>query len=88
MTARRVKQVPFLNKPVRDPAAEAWVRQINGDDAEIAPVKAEIYTARLTVDVTPELRGRIKVAAFRTGTTVAEMLRALLEVEYPEEGGA
>ncbi len=41
------------------------------------------YTARLTVDVTPELRGRIKVTAFQRGLTVANMLRALLEREYP-----
>ena len=41
------------------------------------------YTARLTVDVTPELRGRIKIAAFRRGLTAAEMLRSLLEREFP-----
>lgn len=91
MTARRSRQVPFLNKPLRDPAAEAWVRQVNGDDTDAAGIssgtKAEIYTARLTLDVTPELRGRIKIAAFRRSSTVADMLRALLEVEYPEEGG-
>ncbi|MDR6841312.1 ribbon-helix-helix protein [Pseudoxanthomonas sacheonensis] len=48
------------------------------------PSKAELYTARLTIDVTPELRGRIKVVAFQQGMTVAEMLRQLLEREFPE----
>ena len=43
-------------------------------------------TARLTIDVTPMLRGRIKVVAFRRGTTAADMLRELLEREYPEDG--
>jgi hypothetical protein len=43
-----------------------------------------VYSARLTVDVTPALRGRIKVAAFRRGMTAAAMLRALLEREFPE----
>lgn len=66
-------------RPARDPGADAWVR---GGEAG----KAEIYTARLTVDITPELRGRIKVIAFQHGVTVAEMLRALLEREYGGEG--
>jgi hypothetical protein len=34
--------------------------------------------------VTPALRARIKVDAFTRGITVAEMLRALLEHEFPE----
>jgi hypothetical protein len=45
--------------------------------------KAHHFTARLTIDVTPDLRGRIKVAAFRRGITVAEMLRHLLSREFP-----
>jgi len=40
------------------------------------------FTARLTIDVTPELRGRIKIAAFRRGVTVADMLRDLLAREF------
>ena len=43
---------------------------------------------RLTIDVTPVLRGRIKLTAFERGITVAEMLRTLLEREYmPGDGG-
>ena len=45
--------------------------------------KADHFTARLTIDITPDLRGRIKVAAFRRGITVAEMLRDLLAREFP-----
>lgn len=48
---------------------------------------AEAYTARLAVDVTPRLRGRITIVAFQRGLTVAEMLRALLEHEYGDSGG-
>jgi len=48
-------------------------------------VKADLFTARLTIDVTPELRGRIKVAAFRRGITVADMLRDLLSREFPDD---
>ena len=45
------------------------------------------FTARLTIDVTPALRGRIKVAAFRRGVTVADMLRDLLAREFPADPG-
>ncbi|MGV1943766.1 hypothetical protein ACQZ5D_25095 [Agrobacterium sp. 22-211-1] len=37
------------------------------------------FAARLTIDVTPELRGRIKIAAFRQGLTASALLRELLE---------
>lgn len=56
--------------------ATAWVRHGEGE--------APVYSARLTIDVTPALRGRIKVAAFQRGVTAAAMLRALLEREFPE----
>ena len=67
--------------------ADAWVRQGDGTHPETATPRAEIYTARLTIDVTPELRGRIKVLAFQQGTTVAELLRGLLEREFPDDSG-
>ena len=46
--------------------------------------RAEKFSARLTIDITPKLRGRIKIVAFERGLTVADMLRALLEREFPE----
>jgi hypothetical protein len=65
--------------------AESWIKkadvQRNGKDA------AANFTARLTIDITPELRGRIKVAAFRRGITVADMLRDLLAREFPHTDG-
>jgi len=63
----------------RPPAA--WVRQ---GDAN-APKSADLYTARLTLDITPALRARIKVSAFTQGVTVADLLRGLLERTFPEE---
>ena len=66
-------------RPGADPAS-AWVRQA---DAVIAATKASFYTARLTIDVTPAMRGRIKVEAFQRGVTAVEMLRELLEREFP-----
>lgn len=74
------KRTPIGRKPDADPAS-AWVRRA---DEPSAAAKASIYTARLTIDVTPALRGRIKIVAFRRSTTAADMLRELLEREYPE----
>ncbi|MBN9478580.1 MAG: hypothetical protein ABS43_31575 [Bordetella sp. SCN 67-23] len=56
--------------------ATAWVRR--GD------AQAPVYTARLTVDITPALRGRIRMAAYERGVTAATLLRVLLEREFPE----
>jgi len=49
--------------------------------------KADLFTARLTIDVTPALRGRIKVVAFQRGITVAEMLHELLCCEFSDDAG-
>jgi len=64
---------------------DSWVRA-----PEPSPARTghEDFSARLTIDVTPALRGRIKVTAFRRGVTVAHMLRALLAREFPDDGGA
>jgi hypothetical protein len=82
MTASAPSAVPkrasIGRKPAADPAS-TWVRQA---DAPENAMKASIYTARLTIDVTPALRGRIKVIAFERGVTAAEMLRELLQREY------
>jgi membrane-associated phospholipid phosphatase len=45
--------------------------------------KGDLYTARLTLDITPAMRARIKVSAFTQGVTVAELLRGLLERSFP-----
>ncbi|MDD9732808.1 hypothetical protein PVW46_23160 [Mameliella sp. AT18] len=61
---------------------EDWIRS-----AGRAEAKHPEFTARLTIDITPELRGRIKIAAFERGVTVADMLRDLLAREFPEPEG-
>jgi bacterioferritin (cytochrome b1) len=67
----------------RPSAAERWVKT-----PEIArPPSADQYTARLTIDVTPELRRRLKLVALQRGQTVADMLRALFEREFPHGQG-
>ncbi len=83
MSPRAGRSAPFAARP-RDP--EAWVSGPEPTPAA-APGKSDAFTARLTVDVTPGLRGRIKVAAFTRGLTVADMLRALLAEAFPEPDG-
>ena len=76
----RTNRRGFATRPA-DP--EQWIKAgppPKGDEAAT-------NTARLTIDVTPELRGRIKIAAFRRGMTVADMLRALLAREFPPTTG-
>ncbi|WP_175252944.1 hypothetical protein [Pseudomonas sp. BMW13] len=74
------KRIGIGARPLADPQAEAWIRQ----GAALDSGKAERYSARLTLDVTPALRTRIKLAAFERGMTMAEMLRAVLERQFPE----
>lgn len=81
MSSARGKRIAIGTRPPAGPQAEAWIRQ--GDGADIA--KGDLYTARLTLDVTPAMRARIKVLAFTQGVTVAELLRVLLEREFPEK---
>ncbi|MBN9532218.1 MAG: hypothetical protein J0H10_02535 [Alphaproteobacteria bacterium] len=72
----------FATRP-GDP--ENWIKA-----AETPPARATdaaIYSARLTIDVTPDQRARIKIAAFGRGVTVADMLRELLAREFPPSNG-
>ena len=77
---RTAKRVGIGARPPANPHAEAWIRQGDAD----ALGKGDLYTARLTLDVSPALRARIKIAAFGQGVTVADLLRGLLEREFPE----
>lgn len=72
----------FASRPA-DP--ERWIKA--SDPLPARDTDAAGFTARLTIDVTPELRGRIKIAAFRRGQTVADMLRGLLVREFPPDQG-
>ncbi|MBY8917974.1 hypothetical protein KUG85_10950 [Nitratireductor sp. L1-7-SE] len=81
MTGRTRKR-GFASRPGNP---ESWIRA-----AETPPKGkpiSEAFTARLTIDITPALRGRIKVAAFRRGITVTDMLRDLLAREFPPSEG-
>ena len=71
----------FAARPA-DP--DQWIK---ASDASTERRAGAEFTARLTIDVTPDQRGRIKVAAFKSGVTVAEMLRDLLAREFPPTSG-
>ena len=75
------KRITIGAKPTMEP--EHWVRQ-RERSTQGHSVKVNPHTARLTVDVTPALRGRIKLTAFRTGVTVAELVRGILEERFPD----
>jgi hypothetical protein len=50
---------------------------------------SQVSTPHGSRSTSPSGSGRIKVAAFQRGLTVADMLRALLACEFPEhDGGA
>jgi len=74
------KRIGIGARPLADPQAETWIRKGSGIDSG----KVERHSARLTLDVTPALRTRIKLAAFDRGVTMAEMLREVLERQFPE----
>ena len=80
MSGARSKRIAIGVRPPANPHAEAWIRQGDAKDLQ----KGDLYTARLTLDITPALRARVKVSAFTQGVTVAELLRGLLEREFPE----
>ena len=80
--SRRFAKRAFAARPSD---VDTWVRTreaLSSHESE-----ASLFTARLTIDVTPEQRARIKVTAFRHGQTVAEMLRELLAREFPDKDG-
>ena len=81
MTERSAKRA----SAARPGDAESWVR---APEPSVGRPPAAEFTARLTIDVTPALSGRTKIAAFQRGLTVAHMLRALLDRKFPQREGA
>jgi hypothetical protein len=72
----------FASRPA-DP--ESWIKA--PDRPSPRAEAAADFNARLTIDVTADMRGRIKIAAFQRGQTVADMLRALFDREFPTREG-
>jgi hypothetical protein len=80
--SERSSKRSFAARPA-DP--ESWIKAPDRQVQRVQP--AADFSARLTIDVTADMRGRIKIAAFQRGQTVADMLRALFEREFSPPSG-
>ena len=80
--SERSERRGFASRPTNP---DAWIKAADAPATQVADAVA--FTARMTIDVTPDLRGRIKIAAFQRGVTVADMLRELLAREFPKTPG-
>jgi len=69
------KTVTFA-KPTALPSAEAWVAKRQPDP---------VPTKRFTVDVPAELLRRVKLGCVARGLNMTDLLRDLLEREFPAE---
>ena len=78
----RARKRDFASRPGD---AESWIKA--PDAALVRATENAAFTARLTIDVTSDMRGRIKIAAFSRGVTVADMLRELFAREFPPAAG-
>jgi hypothetical protein len=76
----RIAKRAFVARPSD---ADTWVRTREARSSRES--ETSLFDARLTNDITPEQRGRIKVTAFQPGQTVADMLRDLLAREFPDK---
>jgi hypothetical protein len=78
MSGNRTRSA-FASRPGN---AETW---IGAADLPRHATKQAANSARLTIDVTPALRARIKVSAFQRGMTVADLIRDMLREAFPEK---
>lgn len=68
--------------------ADRWVKQGDNHASSERIAKSDLYTARLTLDITPELRKRIKLRALTSNRTAAEIVREVLEREFEKPQGS
>ena len=65
--------------------AKDWVKDPNTWRQQYPLMKREIYTARLTVDITPELRRKLRAVALQADCTMSVMVRRLLEAQLKDQ---
>ncbi|MFL6354558.1 MAG: hypothetical protein ACJ74Z_22285 [Bryobacteraceae bacterium] len=77
------KKVAFTPKPISTVPAHAddWV---SGEKPKAKKEEEKEPMKRLTLDIREPLHRRVKRASVDRGMEMAEMLRLLLEKEYPE----
>lgn len=71
---------PLSGFAVRPGAAKRWIDGRAPGKADAA----DAFTARLTIDVTPAMRRRLKMAAVEQGATVADLMRSLIDRHFPD----
>lgn len=67
------------------PPASEWVYGRSEAGQPDRGHKGDRYTARLTTDITPELRHRLKIYAISHRVTVAAVVREVLELVFADE---
>ena len=79
-----LRHIPPGSRWFRNTAAyaESRIRRLRPSSA--ASVAVDVCSARPIVDITPALRGLIKIAAFARSITVPDMLRDLLARQFPD----
>lgn len=68
---------PAAGFAARPGAADRWIKAAE----PVPPTPVEAFTARLTIDVTPDTRRQLKRTALDRGMTLADLVRALIDRE-------
>ena len=62
--------------------ADAWINQVREEAAVRSPAEKK-PTVRFTLDVDTDLHTRMKIECARQGKKMSDVLRAILEREFP-----
>lgn len=86
-------KMPVAVQRQTDPAEEAWVQNRAADagraGGNVTPlVQPAEAMKRFTIDVTESLHKRIKMQCAMRGEKMADVIRELLEKEFPQESRA
>ncbi|HRO01306.1 MAG TPA: hypothetical protein PLX43_07350 [Nitrobacter sp.] len=73
------------SSPVGPAHLGVWIKA--GEAPPTREGAATVHAVRLTIEVTPEMRGHIGMAAVIHGIIAADMLRELLAREFPDTSG-
>ncbi len=71
-----------LKKPAKPASAEDWINQVREETAVPSPARKK-PTVRFTLDVDADLHIRMKIECVRRGKKMSDVLRAILEREFP-----
>ena len=75
------KSVAF-KRPDKPASAEAWINQVR-EEVDNRPPVGKKPTVRFTLDVDANLHTRMKIECVRQGKKMSDVLRDILEREFP-----